>query len=251
MISNLTTVTFGVNIAIALSIIVVFVLKYRKSEGFGQAVLWGVLTYVVSNFIRNIIGSQLFPNGIDGSNPFLGSLLNSLLITVSVVVAYLLISRFQANKGTNKKTPVMNAFAFIIIPTVNVIMQSINYIMYISAINAGNASQFVSETFTQAQLDDLISKLTTAPSEVYLQLGLTILIELAVMIVVFTILFKARKEEGGYNIKPLIVGTFVVLFYYFTNILIQLIVPSVILIHALHLLLGTFIFILFYKVLDL
>ncbi len=71
------------------------------------------------------------------------------------------------------------------------------------------------------------------------------------MIVVFTILFKARKEEGGYNIKPLIVGTFVVLFYYFTNILIQLIVPSVILIHALHLLLGTFIFILFYKVLDL
>ena len=251
MISNLTTVTFGVNIAIALSIIVVFVLKYRKSEGFGQAVLWGVLTYVVSNFIRNVIGSQLFPNGIDGSNPFLGSLLNSLLITVSVVVAYLLISRFQANKGTNKKTPVMNAFAFIIIPTVNVIMQSINYIMYISAINAGNASQFVSETFTQAQLDDLISKLTTAPSEVYLQLGLTILIELAVMIVVFTILFKARKEEGGYNIKPLIVGTFVVLFYYFTNILIQLIVPSVILIHALHLLLGTFIFILFYKVLDL
>ena len=251
MISNLTTVTFGVNIAIALSIIVVFVLKYRKSEGFGQAVLWGVLTYVVSNFIRNIIGSQLFPNGIDGSNPFLGSLLNSLLITVSVVVAYLLISRFQANKGTNKKTPVMNAFAFIIIPTVNVIMQSINYIMYISAINAGNASQFVSETFTQVQLDDLISKLTTAPSEVYLQLGLTILIELAVMIVVFTILFKARKEEGGYNIKPLIVGTFVVLFYYFTNILIQLIVPSVILIHALHLLLGTFIFILFYKVLDL
>lgn len=251
MISNLTTVTFGVNIAIALSIIVVFVLKYRKSEGFGQAVLWGVLTYVVSNFIRNVIGSQLFPNGIDGSNPFLGSLLNSLLITVSVVVAYLLISRFQANKGTNKKTPVMNAFAFIIIPTVNVIMQSINYIMYISAINAGNASQFVSETFTQAQLDDLISKLTTAPSEVYLQLGLTILIELAVMIVVFTILFKARKEEGGYNIKPLIVGTFVVLFYYFTNILIQLVVPSVILIHALHLLLGTFIFILFYKVLDL
>lgn len=251
MISNLTTVTFGVNIAIALSIIVVFVLKYRKSEGFGQAVLWGVLTYVVSNFIRNVIGSQLFPNGIDGSNPFLGSLLNSLLITVSVVGAYLLISRFQANKGTNKKTPVMNAFAFIIIPTVNVIMQSINYIMYISAINAGNASQFVSETFTQAQLDDLISKLTTAPSEVYLQLGLTILIELAVMIVVFTILFKARKEEGGYNIKPLIVGTFVVLFYYFTNILIQLIVPSVILIHALHLLLGTFIFILFYKVLDL
>ena len=251
MISNLTTVTFGVNIAIALSIIVVFVLKYRKSEGFGQAVLWGVLTYVVSNFIRNVIGSQLFPNGIDGSNPFLGSLLNSLLITVSVVVAYLLISRFQANKGTNKKTPVMNAFAFIIIPTVNVIMQSINYIMYISAINAGNASQFVSETFTQVQLDDLISKLTTAPSEVYLQLGLTILIELAVMIVVFTILFKARKEEGGYNIKPLIVGTFVVLFYYFTNILIQLIVPSVILIHALHLLLGTFIFILFYKVLDL
>lgn len=251
MISNLTTVVFGVNIAIALSIIVVFVLKYRKSEGFGQAVLWGVLTYVVSNFIRNIIGSQLFPNGIDGSNPFLGSLLNSLLITVSVVVAYLLISRFQANKGTNKKTPVMNAFAFIIIPTVNVIMQSINYIMYISAINAGNASQFVSETFTQVQLDDLISKLTTAPSEVYLQLGLTILIELAVMIVVFTILFKARKEEGGYNIKPLIVGTFVVLFYYFTNILIQLIVPSVILIHALHLLLGTFIFILFYKVLDL
>ena len=251
MISNLTTVTFGVNIAIALSIIVVFVLKYRKSEGFGQAVLWGVLTYVVSNFIRNVIGSQLFPNGIDGSNPFLGSLLNSLLITVSVVGAYLLISRFQANKGTNKKTPVMNAFAFIIIPTVNVIMQSINYIMYISAINAGNASQFVSETFTQVQLDDLISKLTTAPSEVYLQLGLTILIELAVMIVVFTILFKARKEEGGYNIKPLIVGTFVVLFYYFTNILIQLIVPSVILIHALHLLLGTFIFILFYKVLDL
>ena len=251
MISNLTTVTFGVNIAIALSIIVVFVLKYRKSEGFGQAVLWGVLTYVVSNFIRNIIGSQLFPNGIDGSNPFLGSLLNSLLITVSVVVAYLLISRFQANKGTNKKTPVMNAFAFIIIPTVNVIMQSINYIMYISAINAGNASQFVSETFTQAQLDDLISKLTTAPSEVYLQLGLTILIELAVMIVVFTILFKARKEEGGYNIKPLIVGTLVVLIYYFTNILIQLIVPSVILIHALHLLLGTFIFIFFYKVLDL
>lgn len=251
MISNLTTVTFGVNIAIALSIIVVFVLKYRKSEGFGQAVLWGVLTYVVSNFIRNVIGSQLFPNGIDGSNPFLGSLLNSLLITVSVVGAYLLISRFQANKGTNKKTPVMNAFAFIIIPTVNVIMQSINYIMYISAINAGNASQFVSETFTQAQLDDLISKLTTAPSEVYLQLGLTILIELAVMIVVFTILFKARKEEGGYNIKPLIVGTFVVLFYYFTNILIQLVVPSVILIHVLHLLLGTFIFILFYKVLDL
>lgn len=251
MISNLTTVVFGVNIAIALSIIVVFVLKYRKSDGFGQAVLWGVLTYVVSNFIRNVIGSQLFPNGIDGSNPFLGSLLNSLLITVSVVGAYLLISRFQANKGTNKKTPVMNAFAFIIIPTVNVIMQSINYIMYISAINAGNASQFVSETFTQAQLDDLISKLTTAPSEVYLQLGLTILIELAVMIVVFTILFKARKEEGGYNIKPLIVGTFVVLFYYFTNILIQLVVPSVILIHALHLLLGTFIFILFYKVLDL
>ena len=251
MISNLTTVTFGVNIAIALSIIVVFVLKYRKSEGFGQAVLWGVLTYVVSNFIRNVIGSQLFPNGIDGSNPFLGSLLNSLLITVSVVGAYLLISRFQANKGTNKKTPVMNAFAFIIIPTVNVIMQSINYIMYISAINAGNASQFVSETFTQVQLDDLISKLTTAPSEVYLQLGLTILIELAVMIVVFTILFKARKEEGGYNIKPLIVGTFVVLFYYFTNILIQLVVPSVILIHVLHLLLGTFIFILFYKVLDL
>lgn len=251
MISNLTTVTFGVNIAIALSIIVVFVLKYRKSEGFGQAVLWGVLTYVVSNFIRNIIGSQLFPNGIDGSNPFLGSLLNSLLITVSVVGAYLLISRFQAKKGTTKKTPVINAFAFIIIPTVNVIMQSINYIMYISAINAGNASQFVSETFTQVQLDDLISKLTTAPSEVYLQLGLTILIELAVMIVVFTILFKARKEEGGYNIKPLIVGTFVVLFYYFTNILIQLIVPSVILIHALHLLLGTFIFILFYKVLDL
>lgn len=251
MISNLTTVTFGVNIAIALSIIVVFVLKYRKSEGFGQAVLWGVLTYVVSNFIRNVIGSQLFPNGIDGSNPFLGSLLNSLLITVSVVGAYLLISRFQAKKGTTKKTPVINAFAFIIIPTVNVIMQSINYIMYISAINAGNASQFVSETFTQVQLDDLISKLTTAPSEVYLQLGLTILIELAVMIVVFTILFKARKEEGGYNIKPLIVGTFVVLFYYFTNILIQLIVPSVILIHALHLLLGTFIFILFYKVLDL
>lgn len=251
MISNLTTVVFGVNIAIALSIIVVFVLKYRKSEGFGQAVLWGVLTYVVSNFIRNVIGSQLFPNGIDGSNPFLGSLLNSLLITVSVVGAYLLISRFQAKKGTTKKTPVINAFAFIIIPTVNVIMQSINYIMYISAINAGNASQFVSETFTQVQLDDLISKLTTAPSEVYLQLGLTILIELAVMIVVFTILFKARKEEGGYNIKPLIVGTFVVLFYYFTNILIQLIVPSVILIHALHLLLGTFIFILFYKVLDL
>ena len=251
MISNLTTVTFGVNIAIALSIIVVFVLKYRKSEGFGQAVLWGVLTYVVSNFIRNVIGSQLFPNGIDGSNPFLGSLLNSLLITVSVVGAYLLISRFQAKKGTTKKTPVINAFAFSIISVVNVIMQSINYIMYISAINAGNASQFVSETFTQVQLDDLISKLTTAPSEVYLQLGLTILIELAVMIVVFTILFKARKEEGGYNIKPLIVGTFVVLFYYFTNILIQLIVPSVILIHALHLLLGTFIFILFYKVLDL
>lgn len=251
MISNLTIAVFGINIAIALSLIVVFVVRYRKSEGFGQAVLWGVLTYVVSNFIRNIIGTQLFPNGIDASNPLTGSLMNSLLVTVSVVVAYLLILNFQSKKGTSKKTPVMNAFAFMIIPTVNVVMQSINYIMYISAINAGKASQFVNESFTQANLDDLIEKLVSAPSEVYLQYGITMLVELAVMIVAFTILMRARKEEGGYNIKPLVVGALVVLLYYFINILLQLTIPSVMLIHALHLLLGAFIFVLFFKVLDL
>lgn len=214
MISNLTIIAIALNIVIAMALLAVFFVRYRKVEFFTQSFLWGILISVLSNVIINLVGVTLFRDGFTGLGPVAASLANALLMTLAIGSSYVIVSGFQFKKGRSSKSPVVNALAFSIISIMNVIMQSLNFFMYAFAINRGTVEQFISESFTQEALDGLIKVFNESSPLLFLELGFNRIFEIGVIIVAFTLLYKSLKSEGGFNLKNVGLG-FGVLFIYF------------------------------------
>lgn len=217
MISSLKIAAFIVNIVIAAAIIVLFVVRNRKTKGFGQSLLWGILAGMLSNVIVNLIGTTLFPSGLTGMNFILASLFNSVLMTAGIVIAYSVSLNFQFKKGDQDKAPAINAFGFSVIAIFNTIMQSINFILYSFAINAGTVEQFLTEQFTQENLDALIKSLQDSSVLLFLELGLTRIFELTMLVIVFTLIYKSYKSLGSIKLKGILVPLLIVFTYYMVN----------------------------------
>lgn len=226
MISNLNIAALGLNMVLALAILVVFVIRYRKTESFSQSLLWGVLISVLSNVIINLIGSTLFPEGLKELGALPAGILNAILMSVGVIGAYVITSGFQFKKGFSDKSPVINAVAFYTIPIMNLVMQSFNYLMFSFAINKGSADQFLNETFKQADLDVLTKILAESKPFTFLERSLSYGLEIIAITVIFTLLYKAFKSDSKLNVKKLLPGIALSLVYFLASSFISLLVPS-------------------------
>lgn len=251
MISNLNIAALGLNMILAAAILVVFVIRYRKTATFAQSLLWGVLISIVSNVIYNLIGSTLFPQGLLNMSNFLAALVNAVLMTLSVIGSYAILSGFQFKKGYSDESPVINAVSYFIIPILNLVMQSFNYLMFAFAINKGTASQFLNETFKQENLDALSKLLVDSNPLMFLEWSIVRILEILVITVIFTLIYKVIKSENKINFVKLIPAIGIAFGYYFVASITTLFITSFYLAFAIRVVVSLSLFFVFKPQLEL